>query len=195
MIKGISFKINLYRTILGVLLSAFLLSACSENFIFEKKHVFPNAKWTYQDSVNFDFTILDTLKIYNLYLEIEHGDTYPYQNIYTMTQTLFPEGQRPSQLLNVNLAEQSGKWEGKKSGENWTQRVDLQKGAFFSQSGNYTLTLRQYMRTDSLPDVKSIKFAVEQTSDVRKPEDMQIKKEKKEKKGNAEAQRKYLPVK
>ena len=185
-----SFKANMFKHFISIFCTGILLSACSENFFYEKKYTFPGERWTYQDSINFDFTISDTLKIYNLYLEVEHGDAYPYQNLYTMTHTRFPAGQRPAQQLNIDLAEPSGKWQGKKSGGNWIQRVDLQRGAYFSQLGSYTLTLHQYMRSDSLPALKSIRFAIEQTKDQR---DANVKEDKKERKGNAEAQRKYLP--
>ena len=185
-----SFKARMLKNLIHVLCAGFLLSSCSDNYVYQKKHEFPGERWTYQDSINFDFTISDTLKIYNLYLEVEHGDAYPYQNIYTMTHTRFPGGQRPAQQLNIDLAEKSGKWQGKKSGSTWLQRVDLQRGAYFSQLGNYTLTLHQYMRSDSLPALKSIKFAIEQTENQR---DATMKEVKKERKGNAEAQRKYLP--
>lgn len=185
-----SLNARLRKTFLPVVCTALLLSSCSENFIYDKKHQLEGERWTYRDSVDFNFTIADTLKIYNFYLEVEHGDAYPFQNIYTLTHTRFPGGQRPAQLLNIDLAEKSGKWQGKKSGGNWIQRVDLQRGAYFSQMGDYTLTLHQYMRSDSIPSIHSIRFAIEQTDQQR---DGKMPEVKKERRGNAEAQRKYLP--
>ena len=170
-----------------ILLFSLLFTACGgEDFIFDKKYEIQNQRWTYKDTLDFNFEIKDTLKIYNLYLEIEHGDVYPYQNLYMMTHTKFPDGLRPKQQLNVNLAEKSGKWEGKKSGKNWIQRVDLQKDAYFSESGNYTLTLEQFMRRDSLPEIKSVRFAIEATKLSR--EQVKLKKGEMSKEG----QKKYL---
>jgi gliding motility-associated lipoprotein GldH len=80
-----------------------------------------------------------------------------------MTHTKFPNGLRPAQRLNVDLAEKSGQWRGNKSGNTWTHRVDLQEGAYFSQAGKYTLTISQYMREDSLPHLNTMRFAIEAT--------------------------------
>ncbi len=169
------------------LLSLFFC-ACEKTYLLDKKYEIANQQWSYKDSLNFDFEIKDTMKIYNLYLEIEHGESYPFQNLYVMTHTKFPSGARPSQSLSIDLAEKSGKWQGKQSGNNWAQRVDLQQGAFFSESGKYCLTLAQFMRKDSLPEVKSVRFIVEETTQNRS-EQVEIKKEKQTTK---EAQKKYL---
>ncbi len=169
-----------------VLLIAICFAACGENLMYDKKYEIQQQRWAYKDTLNFDFEIKDTMKIYNLYLEIEHGNTYPYQNLYLMTHTKFPSALRPAQQMNVDLAEKSGKWLGKKSGNNWTQRVDLQKDAYFSESGKYTLTLEQFMRRDSLPEINCIRFAVEETKQTR--EQVEVKKGEKPKEG----QKKYL---
>lgn len=160
--------------------------SCGENFMYDKTVEIPNHHWTYRDSLIFDFEIADTNKIYNLYLEINHDEAFAYQNIYVMTLTKFPNGMRPSQRLNIDLAEKSGQWKGEKSGKTWTHRVDLQEGAYFSQIGKYTLTLGQFMRQDSLPHINKVRFAIEETKlDKGKVEVKQGERPK-------EAQKKYL---
>jgi gliding motility-associated lipoprotein GldH len=178
-------KLNI---LIGISLLSLSFFACEKTYLSDKKYEIANQQWAYRDSLNFDFEIKDTMKIYNLYLEIEHGEAYPFQNLYVMTHTKFPSGARPSQRLSIDLAEKSGKWQGKQSGKNWSQRVDLQQGAFFSESGKYCLTLAQFMRQDSLPEVKSVRFIVEETAQNR---GQQIET-RKEKQTSKEAQKKYL---
>jgi gliding motility-associated lipoprotein GldH len=137
-----------------------LSSGCGENLIFDQQQTLPNGIWSYRDSINFDFSIADTSKIYNLYVSVEHQEDYPYQNIYVMTHTKFPTGERPAQRINIDLATNSGQWLGEKSGKSFTHRVDLQQNAYFNRVGNYTLTLHQFMRQDSLP-IRSVRFAIE----------------------------------
>lgn len=187
-------KISILTSIIFIGFIIFF-SSCKEKYSFDKKYDIANQSWKYIDTLNFDFEIKDSMKIYNLYLEVTHGDSYPYQNLYMMTHTKFPNGMRPSQLLNIDLAEKTGKWQGEKSGDNWTQKVDLQKGAFFNQVGKYTLTLSQYMRQDSLPALKSIRFAIEETKQSRNEDIKTDKKPSEKSKGNIEAQKKYVPNK
>lgn len=182
-------KINLLISILFLSVIIFC-SSCGEKYIYDKKYDITNQSWKYKDTLNFDFEIKDSMKIYNLYLEIAHTENYPFQNLYMMTYTKFPNGMRPSQLLNVELAEKTGKWQGEKSSDSWIQKVDLQKGAFFNQVGKYTLTLTQFMRQDSLPALKSIRFAIEETKQSRNEVDIKTEKKSSEKtKGNIDAQR------
>jgi gliding motility-associated lipoprotein GldH len=160
--------------------------ACDKDSLLDKKVAISQQGWTYQDSLNFDFNIKDTMKIYNLYLEVEHGELYPYQNLYVMTHTRFPNGIRAAQRINIDLAQKTGKWLGKSSGSTFTHRVDLQEGAYFNEAGQYTLTLAQHMRRDSLADIKSVRFVIEQTEQTR--DKVELKKERKPQ----EQQKKYL---
>ncbi len=158
------FANNMKRTFFFSLwLSCFGWMACQKNNFFEQKLALPNHFWTYKDTLNFDFAIQDTTRIYNLYLDIEHGTDYPMQNLYVMTHTRFPGGQRPQQRINIDLADNAGKWQGEGTGSTRRIRVNLQQGAFFNVAGNYTLTLEQFMRVDSLKDIRSVTFVVEDT--------------------------------
>ncbi len=155
-----------YSQILLLFVFALVFASCGENWIYDKKISISNAQWTYKDSLNFDFEIVDTFKIYNLYVEVEHDETYPFQNIYLMTHTKFPDGERPAQRINVDLANTAGSWLGKKNDKNFTHRIDLQENAYFNKAGKYTLTLAQFMRQDSLP-ISSVRFGIEDTKQTR----------------------------
>lgn len=163
-----------------------LLSACGDKYMHDSSKKIDANTWAYKDTLDYAFSIKDTMKIYNLYLEVSHGEAYPFQNLYVMTHTQFPNKMRVAQQLNIDLAEKSGQWRGKKSGGTWTHRVDLQEGAYFSQVGDYSLTLAQHMRKDSLPALENIRFIVEETPQSRDKVDI--------KKGQRpqETQKKYI---
>ena len=175
-----------YTQIILLLVSVLVFGSCGESRLYDKKQAILNETWTYKDTLNFDFEIADTFKIYNLYVDIEHSENYPFQNIYLMTHTKFPSGERPAQRINVDLANSAGSWLGKKSGKNFTHRIDLQENAYFNKAGKYTLTLAQFMRQDSLP-ISSIRFGVEDTKQTRDKVDVKQGERPKEK-----AKSKYL---
>jgi len=141
--------------------------ACEEDFYFESNKTITSDQWTYQDSLDFTFSIADTSTIYNLYLDINHSTAYPYQNIYLKVATRFPSGKRIKEQLPIDFADKTGKWYGN-CDEEWCKlRVNLQQGAFFNAIGEHTITLEQFMRVDPLPGVRELSIKLEDTGRKR----------------------------
>ena len=160
---------NFIMKILGLFFAVMLFCiGCGDNYIANETKTIPAYGWTYRDSLAYHFDISDTTKLYNLYLDIKHDDTYPLQNLYTFIKTDYPNGKQYKQQLNIDLASKSGNWNGKKSwfGNEYNTRIVLQEGAFFNQIGTYKLGLQQYLRQDSLQGLKSLTFCVENTNQV-----------------------------
>ena len=160
------------------LVIACLSTACKkEKTLFEKEYPCQNAQWQHRDTLNFAFDIADTMALYDIVLTVKHRTDYAFQNIYTQISTKFPEGQRSQQLINVDLADNTGTWNGAGSGSTRTYSVDIQQNAFFNQSGKYVITLEQFMRTEALAGVESIALRL-----VDKEAKRDLEKEKKHKK-------------
>ena len=66
------------------------LGACQQYSFDEKKEI-NEEKWSYKDSLEFEFEVTDIEKVYNIYLEVKHQSDFLYQNIYTMVQVQFPD--------------------------------------------------------------------------------------------------------
>jgi len=141
--------------------------SCGKNYHFEQEHSISNKEWTYNDSLNFKFNISDTSKIYNLVLEINHTTIYPFQNMYAEIFTAFPEGQRIRELLSLELANRAGAWFGDCGSENCTLEIPIQEGAFFNQAGDYTITMKQFMRIDPLKGIQNLTLKIEDTGKTR----------------------------
>lgn len=155
-IKNI-FKTNGFKNVLtAAILSVFLVACGKEKTIFEKDYDLKNGHWTYADTLDFTFNITDTMEIYDIVLDIKHKTNYPMQNIYTNIYTKFPSGERVKQLLSLDIADNTGKWEGKCSGDNCSYALKIQENAFFNAAGAHTITLEQFTRQDSLPSIERI---------------------------------------
>ncbi len=147
------------------LMAVLLWSSCNfQNITYEKKIRYPKQIWTYADSINYNFNITDTASLYNFELVILHNDKYAFQNLYTKLRTTFPDGKSISQVVNFDLAEPNGKWEGDRIGSIFKCRTIIQENAFFAQPGKYTLTLLQNTRTDTLPGIKGFDFRLVKSS-------------------------------
>jgi gliding motility-associated lipoprotein GldH len=149
---------NLLLIALLVLLTTF---ACKENFYFESDKVLKADQWSYQDSLDFTFTIADTSNLYNIYLDITHSTEYPYQNIYLQITTQYPSGERIKERLPIDFADKTGRWYGNCDSEWCKLRVNLQGNAFFNSPGKHTITLEQNMRVESLSGVRELSLKLE----------------------------------
>ncbi|MBL7815270.1 MAG: gliding motility lipoprotein GldH [Saprospiraceae bacterium] len=158
------------NTILAALfLVTFLfLTACGkEKTIFEKEYPIQNSTWTYADTLKFAFDITDTTALYDIVVHIKHKPDYGFQNLYTRIHTQFPKGDRRSQTLNFDLADNTGKWVGKKSGSGYNFEVKIQNNAFFNQIGQHTIVLEQLMRVESLVGIEKISLEVVNKGDKK----------------------------
>jgi gliding motility-associated lipoprotein GldH len=151
------------------LATVFVFAACGkEKTVFEKEYTITNSAWTYADSLNFAFNIADTMAVYDIVVHIKHRADYGFQNLYTRIQTKFPTGDSRSQILNFDLADNTGQWMGKKSGSSRDFEVKIQENAFFNQTGQHVITLEQLMRKESLAGIERINLAVIDKGEKRK---------------------------
>lgn len=145
--------------IIAFLASLMMYYSCS-NVVFEKELVIENEEWTYEDSLTFGFEIHDTLSPYSLLLNISHTPEYGFQNLYVQMHTTFPSGKMEKQLVSLELANQAGVWNGKCSGRNCSVEIPLREKTKFRETGQYSLSIEQYMRKSPLAGLKSMKLSL-----------------------------------
>ncbi len=155
----------IYTTLFSFLI--FLFFACGETYFYEKTYELPDAQWSYNDTLHFEVDIEDTIKTYNLLLDIEHSVDYPYQNNYIYIHTHLPSGEHLGKQLSLDFAEKSGKWNGECSGDKCKLRMIIQPNAYFNQIGKHRFSIEQYMRTDSLSGIYALGLKVEETGRTR----------------------------
>jgi gliding motility-associated lipoprotein GldH len=171
---------TLIKNICFFCLLLLLSTSCTkEKIIFEKKYDLKNGQWAYTDTLDFSFNITDTMAVYDIVLAIKHTPQYATQNLYLNIATKFPTNERPVQLLNLDLADKTGKWEGKCSSSECDFEIPIQPNAFFNAAGQYTITLEQYMREENLKGINSIALKL---VDKNQKRDLDVEKHQKSKK-------------
>lgn len=156
-------KLNyFFYTVLGLL----AFSACGESYFYETTQTIPGGVWMYRDTLNYRFEIADTSARYNLYVAFAHADTFPHQNLYLKLKTQFPDGRRVSDVKSFDLFTGSGTPNGNCSGGKCQVQLNLKQKTRFPQPGQYTLTLEQYMRRDSIRGVESVGLAIEKIKKI-----------------------------
>lgn len=154
---------NYQRSIFSLVVITFLLTACGPNYILDETRELASDGWSYTDPLEFEVDIKDTLKIYNLFLEVKHSVDYGYQNMYIQIYTEFPSGEKIKERVSLELADKVGGWFGDCNSENCTIRIPIQEGAFFNVPGHYKFKLEQFMRKERLPNIEYISFQIEDT--------------------------------
>lgn len=145
----------------------FGIVSCEQNIFFSEKKEIPGGVWTYRDTLDFRFTVTDTAQLYDMYVDFEHADTFPNQNIYLKLYTRFPDGKRLSRARSFDLFDAQGESDGECSGGRCRVHSLLQNNAYFNRPGEYVITLEQFMRRDSLAGVTGVSLVIEKTKQTR----------------------------
>jgi gliding motility-associated lipoprotein GldH len=145
-----------------VVFFASLYSCDPPNYIFEKAELFTEEKpWIYSDSLVYQFKIKDTSRYYHLLLEIDHNKKYHWENLNIKLNTRYPDMNTQSQIVSINLADETGEWYSDCRGKTCTFYLTLQEQAILPQMGNYQIVLYPWMRQDTIRDIYRIDFKVE----------------------------------
>ncbi len=155
-----------------VLVSLVCLTSCDSKAVFDEYKTVPN-KWHKDSVASFNFTAPDTLKNYNLYVNLRNTNDYPFSNLFLIVELNYPNGKAVRDTLEYKMAAPNGELLGTgftdlKENKLWYRGHD---SAFrFSEEGDYRVDIQHAMRkngavngVDNLEGVTDIGFRIEQT--------------------------------
>ena len=136
----------------------FLLPSCNQDVLVSETWKFEDGMWLASDKKTMKIAAPDTSQVFSLDLEVEHNEKYPFQNLYVRTVTTYPSGKEVKSISSLELSNPDGSWSGKCSGEGKSCRVllPLQQHFTFPEAGEYTWSIEQYMRTDTVTGINKI---------------------------------------
>ena len=152
----------------GFLLIFLLLTfSCDRKLVYEEKVDFDNRTWVRQQAVNFDFQIQDTIPKYNIHYTIRYTNKYPYQNLYLQYYLEDSAGNVLNKELNniILFNPVTGIPTGDGLGDILTVQKKFIGDYQFPAPGFYGLSIEQFMRLDTLPEILTIGIRVEKTAD------------------------------
>lgn len=151
-----------YLVILFVVLG---IASCDSQRVFEENKDIEDKSWHVDSLISFDFKINDASIAYDVYTNISNESAYNFYNLYYKYALRDSTGEIfRSELVNVDLFEQkSGKPLGDGLGDIFDHRQLILDDFLFEQAGLYSLSLQQYMRVDSLQDIRSVGVRVERS--------------------------------
>jgi gliding motility-associated lipoprotein GldH len=119
--------------------------------VYDQFEELDQGMWTWNDALEFEAEISDTLSLHNIYLQVRHTTEYPMSNLYMFVHVKSPTGQHMKDTINMILAAPDGKWTGKGNGNIRELMLLYRKQTKFRVPGTYIFTLEQAMRQETLP--------------------------------------------
>lgn len=140
-----------------------LIASCNKNLIKEENQQIKNYSWDYADVKTFTVDINDTVRHYDISIDLRHNFNFDWRNLWVKIETVFPDGRQLEKRVNLVLSEPDGHWYGKCLGDNCDIRIPIQVNAIFPQTGKYIFKISQDMRVNPLPQIKSVGMYIEVT--------------------------------
>lgn len=152
-----------------VLVFSFLIVSCDSNRIYDEYKSVSN-EWQKSDIVEFDFTPTDTLKTYNLFINLRNNNDYKFNNLFLIAEISYPNGKSVVDTLEYKMAKPNGELLGEGFTDIKENKLWYKENFTFNESGIYIIKLQHAMRengniegVDALEGVTDIGFRIENT--------------------------------
>lgn len=147
---------------------AILLFSCESNTI-ESDSKSISGTWNKEEKITFSLPQLDSLKKYNIFLNLRNTNDYKYNNVFLIVEMNFPHGKTIVDTLEYKMARPNGTWLGEGIGNVKENKLWYKENIRFFENGNYTLSISQAVRNNgevdgvtSLEGVTDIGYSIEE---------------------------------
>ena len=150
---------------LGLLLVLLLIffTSCDSSKVYEDFTDFDEAFWHQDSIISFSFNIEDATKPYHLKAQFRNAQSYPYHNMYyrytlkDANDSVLSEEQKQIFLFDPKTGEPNGSG----LGDVFDNSQTVLENYTFTNSGTYSVDLKQFMRLDTLHSILSVGWRVE----------------------------------
>ena len=129
-----------------ILLVMFLIAGCSESMVFTEYQPIDDRGWDKNHRKEFTFTTTDSLLAHHVYILVRNDDTFPFSNLFLITEMTFPEGLQLRDTLEYAMADPTGKWLGTGVGSIKENKLWYKENVVFPTPGVYTISIAHAMR-------------------------------------------------
>ncbi|QLE01207.1 gliding motility lipoprotein GldH [Galbibacter sp. BG1] len=159
------------RTVVYLVLAASFLTACSNDTVYGK-YQSVKGSWEKEEAVEFNFEAPDSLKTYNIFVNLRNDNNYPFSNLFLIVNLDFPEGKTVSDTLEYEMAKPNGEWLGKGFSSIKENKLLYKEGVVFPNLGVYHVSIEHAMRKNgtvngvsSLEGITDVGISIEKSAD------------------------------
>lgn len=151
---------NLKSSILFILASMLLFS-CDKKRVFDE-YKETGGSWKKDSVVTFDFKQTDTLKHYNLFVNIRNNDDYQFSNLFLIVALEQPGGLTKVDTLQYQMTNPDGSLMGDGFTDIKESKLFYKEKARFAKAGDYKIHIQQAVRqTGKVPGVSELQGVTE----------------------------------
>lgn len=142
------------------LCSMLLFINCNHKYEYSQMKSINNS-WSKKDTLNFNFTVKNASDKKNINFIVRNNEDYQFSNLYLFIK--LKEGKKviSTDTLNYILADKTGKWLGSGMGSIKEIYFQYKKDFSFTKNGDYTLSVIQGMRKDTLKGIVDFGVTIE----------------------------------
>lgn len=127
--------------------------------------------WGAEEVVAFSLPQLDSLKKYDLFVNIRNTNEYKFNNLFLIVSMEFPHGKTVTDTLEYRMANPDGTWMGQGIGDVKESKLWYKEQVQFFEEGNYEINIAQVMRNNGavegvtkLEGISDVGFSVEEAT-------------------------------
>ena len=137
-----------------------LIFGCSnKNEVFVEYKDLPSETWKWDNPLDFEFEIKDSVYTHNFNINLRLTDAYPKSNIYIQGKWIMPSGDTINKLYNLLLFNTEGASFGEKSGKFLNYCLNINKNNNLP-NGKYKITLTQFTRSFELNGINALGIGI-----------------------------------
>lgn len=132
------------------------VSGCRNDVLLDEFKSIPASGWKQGKRISFEFEVTDTTRYTVFFINLRITGDYPFSNLYVVSHLITPDKSTQSKRAHLVLAQEDGKWLGSGMGDIISYQLPIIENAILKKSGKYRIELEQYMRMETLPEVKDV---------------------------------------
>ncbi len=146
-------------------------TSCDSNRIFDEYRSVPN-QWHKDSVIEFTVTPPDSVKPYNLFVNLRNTSEYRYSNLFLIVEMNFPNGKSVKDTLEYAMTKPSGEFLGTGFSDVKENKLWYKESVVFAEAGDYKVNIQHAMRkngevngVENLEGVTDIGFRIEKITD------------------------------
>jgi len=159
------------RSFFLIIISLLFFFSCDGKFVVSETRTI-SGNWDMNNTIEFIIPELDSIKKYNLYLNLRNTNEYPFNNIFLIASMDFPNGKVVTDTLEYRMANPDGTWLGSGIGSIKDNKLWYKENIRFYESGNYTLRISQAVRNNGdisgvseLKGITDVGYSIEEVTE------------------------------
>jgi gliding motility-associated lipoprotein GldH len=133
------------RNFLVLIITIATLISCDTNHVLDDYETLPKV-WKNGDSISFAFKSPDTLKTYDVFINLRNNNDYEFSNLFLIVGLKTPSNNKTIDTLEYQMTSPNGEWLGSGFSEIKENKLWYKDAIQFKEDGNYTLTIEHAIR-------------------------------------------------